>query len=237
MNSFGCHYFASWPYDDALIFMHEAWLRVRNEIGALIVGCGSHRETVITAGRNAILPLMHDGYAQALCRHLDRGGGVTAHEPGQIVLYPIFHAHHYELTPAIIVEMLEQTMIDFLRELGVQGARDDRGPGVFVDGRKIGFIGLRIKEHIVQHGLAINLFNDAAIFRTFDPCGVKDLAVTSACFHASLDHALEWYQERLVVFFLRNWCARTKMGTSFDVGVLLSSATDSSGTSTLPSGK
>lgn len=217
--------------------MEYAWLRLKEDPDGLFLGCGSHEEIVVTLGRDnlkqgpCLLP------SNAIVRQLDRGGGMTAHEPGQIVLYPIFHLDRWGLTVPVLVDILETCMMDLLSELGLRACRHNSGPGVYVGEQKIGFIGLRIKERIVQHGLALNMTNDAGIFRAFDPCGVRGLPITTAAQHVDMPHALSHYQERLVRFFLCNLLARTTMGISFDVGVLLSSATDSSGTSTFPSGK
>ena len=231
-----CHYFSCWPYDDALLFMHNAWLHVQQQPHTIMIGCGSHRET-ITIGRHDKTASAVRVILDALIRYLDRGGGMTAHEPGQIVLYPIFHIERLGLDVPSLILLLEDTMLNFLAEIGLCGHRHASGPGVFVDDKKIGFLGLRIKERVTQHGIAINLFNDAEIFQHFDPCGVKDLPITSACHHLTLPFTQKHYEQRLVYFFLRNLWARTDMGTSFDEGVLLSKATERSGISSLASGK
>lgn len=228
-----------WPYDEALTWMAEGSLYVRKTPNAFLLGCGSHKETVITLGRD---PAKQNFFPEqsglsVVIRKLDRGGGMTAHEPGQLVLYPIFNIDHQQLSVPLVIEILEEATISFLRELGLDARRSNIGPGIFIDEEKVGFIGLRIKERIVSHGLAINLLNDAAIFKAFAPCGIKSLKVTSAKHHVNLLRPQEFYQERLVHHFLQVLADRTKMGTRFDVGVLLSSATDSSGTNTLASGK
>lgn len=220
--------------------MADGFLRLQHERDALLVGCGSHKETVITLGRDILRQNFSPASfpsAQILVRHLERGGGMTAHEPGQLVLYPIFNIDSYQMPVPTLIAILENAMIAFLKELGINAHRSKIGPGVFVGDEKIGFIGLRIKERIVNHGLAINVLNDATIFNAFDPCGIPSLRVTSAKHHASLNREIAYYQERLVHHFLRFFLERIDMGTSFDVGVLLSSATDSSGTKTLASGK
>ncbi len=230
----------SWPYDDALCFMENSFATVKNDASALLIGCGSHGERVITIGRNP--DKQGQWYESALdqsvvFRQLDRGGGLTAHEPGQLVLYPIINLDHYGFSIPDFISLLEDTMIDFLAELGLNSSRSACGPGVFVGDHKIGFIGLRIKERITQHGLALNILNDANIFNAIDPCGIKCLRVTSAIHHTDLTEPMSYYQQRLAHHFLRLFFARTKIGTIFDVGVLLSNATDSRGTSTLASGK
>lgn len=196
--------FLAWPYDDALIYMRDAWARVREDRDRIFIACASHREKIITVGKSGIEPL---GFADQniLVRKIERGGGLTAHEPGQIVLYPILHIEHHKLSIRDVIHLFEATMIDFLLELGLTGTRHKSGPGIFIGDHKIGFIGIRIKEKIVQHGMAFNLMNDAKIFSQFDPCGVKDLPITSAYRHCELKLSMQQYQERMLYFFLRNF--------------------------------
>ncbi len=231
-----CEYFYEWSYDKALDFMRQAWECVQEERSRVLIGAGTHRERVVTIGRQGCSEqLVKDG--SFIVRNIDRGGGATAHEPGQLVLYPILHIEELRLSVPDLIWVFETSMIDFLAELGLHGQRHVSGPGIFIGDEKIGFIGLRIKEKIVQHGLALNLFNDAQIFKRFAPCGITNLAVTSACHLAPLPFALEHYLCRLVYLFVGRLHERTMMGINLDVGVLLSNATESSGTNAFASGK
>lgn len=204
--------YINWPYDDALVWMQAAHAKIKHDDLSLIVGCGSHRERVITVGKqkwNLSEEELKDISAPGrIIRKIERGGGLTAHEPGQLVLYPIFSLSRFALTVPALVDLLEETMLQFLSSLGIQAKRSSINPGVFIDNKKIGFIGLRIKEGIVSHGLSLNMINDHAIFTDFDPCGLSSLEITSAQEHVSLDEPLSVYAERLVDQFWSCLAAR-----------------------------
>lgn len=200
-------FFLEWPYDEALAWMNAGFSAVQHHHDEVWLGCGSHKETVITCGRR-IDPeheLDVSEHGSALIRYLDRGGGITAHEPGQLVLYPIFHLDHFSISPKDIVYLLEQIIIDFLAELGLSAERSPCGPGVYVGTKKIGFIGLRIKERIVSHGLAVNVINDAQIFNQFVPCGMPGQLITTAAHHIKLETELLNLSHRLVKHFWSNF--------------------------------
>lgn len=109
----------------------------------------------------------------------ERGGKATYHGPGQIVLYPIFDLQDHGGDVKRYVRMLEQSMIDALGALGLEGRRMPDYPGVWVDGRKIGSIGVRVAKWVSFHGLALNVTCDLAPFGWFTPCGIPDVEMTS----------------------------------------------------------
>ena len=138
---------------------------------------------VLTLGRNAnphnikISPSIAKQYGIAL-HHCERGGDVTAHLPGQIVLYPILRLAN-PLGVRAYIGVLEQTVLAVLQRHNIV-ARVRRGlPGVWVGKEKIAFIGIRIKNRVTQHGLALNVNNDLELFKHIVPCGLPDIAVTS----------------------------------------------------------
>lgn len=108
----------------------------------------------------------------------DRGGHVTYHGPGQLVAYVLFDLRRLGLGVAELVNRLEQSVIDVLADAGRTGARRPRAPGVYVDGRKIAAVGLRVRRGCTYHGIAVNVDLDLAPFRGIDPCGYPELAVT-----------------------------------------------------------
>lgn len=189
MDRFLVETFPQWPYDEALSFMAEAQERVLKNPSQVIVGIGSHEESVITLGRNRSISIIHahelHKRSEVIVREIDRGGGATAHEPGQVVLYPLLNIKLFRLAPKDLTTILENTLLSFLRRFGVEGTRSE-GPGIFIEGQKIGFIGLRIKDDVSSHGMAVNIFNEGDLFRSIDPCGVAGLPITSLYKHRSL---------------------------------------------------
>ncbi len=109
----------------------------------------------------------------------DRGGQVTYHGPGQLVTYLLIDLGRRRLGVRRFVELLEQSVVDTLAAAGVAGSRRAGAPGVYVDGRKVAALGLRVRRGCSYHGLALNVDLDLAPFRAIDPCGYPGLAVTS----------------------------------------------------------
>lgn len=108
----------------------------------------------------------------------DRGGQVTYHGPGQVVLYALFDLRRMQCSVRQLVTALEQSMISLLQEYGIQAMANPCAPGVYVDGKKIGSIGLRVKKGCSYHGLSFNVDMDLSPFQRIHPCGYKDLAMT-----------------------------------------------------------
>ncbi len=108
----------------------------------------------------------------------DRGGQITYHGPGQIVIYPLLNLRELGLGVKSLVRCLEQTVIDVLAGYGVDATRRENAPGVFVQDAKIAALGLRVKQGLSYHGLSFNYAMDLAPFSNIDPCGFKGLDVT-----------------------------------------------------------
>lgn len=105
----------------------------------------------------------------------DRGGQVTYHGPGQLIIYPLIDLHRCKLGAKRFVNLLEQTTIDTLAEYGIAARSRDDAPGVYVDDAKICSIGLRIHRGCSYHGLALNVTTDLSYFSRINPCGYKNL--------------------------------------------------------------
>ncbi len=101
----------------------------------------------------------------------DRGGQVTYHGPGQTVIYLMLDIKRLGLGSRGMVTAIEEGIIDFLAELGIEAANRDDAPGVYVDGAKIASLGLRIRRGATYHGLAINRDMDLSPWQRINPCG------------------------------------------------------------------
>ncbi len=113
------------------------------------------------------------------CVHIERGGDVTYHGPGQILAYPIFAIEKKGIAVLDFVERLEEIMIRILMDYGINGERDQRNRGVWVKGRKIGFVGIAVKKGISFHGLALNVSPDLGYFGIIHSCGLREVGITS----------------------------------------------------------
>jgi lipoyl(octanoyl) transferase len=103
---------------------------------------------------------------------------VTYHGPGQLVVYPLLNLKRRELGVRPLVTVLEQTMIETLAHFGIHAVARPEAPGVYVDGKKIGSVGIRIRNHCCYHGLSLNNAMDLMPFRFINPCGYAGLEVT-----------------------------------------------------------
>ncbi len=109
---------------------------------------------------------------------IDRGGQITYHGPGQLVVYTLIDFKRRKTSVRTIVSALENSIIATLAEYGINAAADPKRPGVYVGERKIASLGLRIKNGSVYHGLALNVNMDLTPFRSINPCGYAGLEMT-----------------------------------------------------------
>ncbi len=108
----------------------------------------------------------------------DRGGQVTYHGPGQVVVYPLLDLDRRGLGVRCLVDKLEQAAIDVLADLGQIGQRREGAPGVYVADAKIASIGLKVRRGRTYHGLAFNVDMDLSPFALINPCGFAGQAMT-----------------------------------------------------------
>lgn len=127
------------------------------------------------AGRAEHLPAADAGIP---CIKVDRGGQVTYHGPGQVVVYTLVDLRRRNLSVRAMVDLLEQAAIDVLARLAIHGARRAGAPGVYVGDAKIAALGLKVKNGCCYHGLSFNVDADLAPFSAIDPCGYPGLRVT-----------------------------------------------------------
>lgn len=110
--------------------------------------------------------------------NVDRGGQVTYHGPGQIVLYCLLDLERLGIGVQELVQKLEQAIMNLLASYGIVSTARRDAPGVYVDGAKIAALGLRIKRGKSYHGLSLNVDMDLEPFSRINPCGYEDMAVT-----------------------------------------------------------
>ncbi|MDZ7840363.1 MAG: lipoyl(octanoyl) transferase LipB [Gammaproteobacteria bacterium] len=108
----------------------------------------------------------------------DRGGQITYHGPGQLIVYALLDIRRRGLGVRRLVNVLEQSVIDLLGRYDITGRRRDKAPGVYVDDRKIAALGVRIRRGSSYHGLSLNIDMDLGPFADIDPCGFEGLEVT-----------------------------------------------------------
>ncbi|HKU13713.1 MAG TPA: lipoyl(octanoyl) transferase LipB [Steroidobacteraceae bacterium] len=109
---------------------------------------------------------------------IDRGGQVTYHGPGQLVVYPLLDVRRHALGVRQLVVALENGIIALLASWNIEAVGRRDAPGIYVEGRKLASIGLRIRRGCSYHGLAFNVAMDLEPFRRINPCGYRGLEVT-----------------------------------------------------------
>lgn len=136
---------------------------------------------------------------------IDRGGDITFHGPGQLVVYPVFDLANFGIGTATFVSKLEDAVINLLAKINIQASRLEGAAGIWVDvdtyPKKVCAIGIKVSKQVTMHGIAINVTTDLAWFDKIVPCGLQDKGVTSILAltgqNYSLDEIAVRFQEEL----------------------------------------
>lgn len=189
------------PYDEALAMQQAQSERLlKGESEEQVVFAVEHPPT-ITIGRSGtfahvVAPREELERIQMTIREVDRGGDVTYHGPGQLVLYPILHLSPWGNDIGRYVRMLEACAISRLAQLGIEATRLEGYPGAWVGNNKICAVGVRARrrisgEFVTSHGIALNIATDLSHFDTIVPCGLVDKGVTSVARELNLDEPFD----------------------------------------------
>lgn len=182
------------PYQDGLQIQQE-WLNGQN--GELPVILGFEHPAIITLGiRGTVDDIIS---AEFPVHRVDRGGQATLHNPGQLVIYPIFDLNCISMTVRQFVESMLETTSATLREcnITIQSQKD----GVFTRKGKIASAGFNIKQKKTSHGLAINICNDLSAFRSIKACGISQ---------PQMDKVSHYSKEMTPELFFKLWEAQFK---------------------------
>jgi lipoyl(octanoyl) transferase len=114
---------------------------------------------------------------------IDRGGQVTYHGPGQLMIYPLLNLRRLKLGPRDLVVALENAVVAYAGELGLSASGSRQAPGVYIAGAKLASIGLRIRRGACYHGMALNVSLDPQPFERINVCGYRNLSVTRLADH------------------------------------------------------
>ncbi len=173
----------------------EVWDKQLQLSEALIDGRGS--EEVLMVEHNHVYTLGLHGKAENMLLnegqlkergiefiHIERGGDITYHGPGQIVVYPIINLKAHKLGVKDYVHLLEQIVIDLLATYGIESGRVEGATGVWLGigtpaERKICAIGVKCSHFVTRHGFALNINTDLSYFSLINPCGFVDKGITS----------------------------------------------------------
>jgi len=129
---------------------------------------------------------------------VDRGGQITYHGPGQIVVYTLLDLRRRGLGVRALVRKLENAVIELLADYGIEAKGRDDAPGVYVAGAKLAALGLRVRNGCCFHGMSLNVDMDLSPYRAIDPCGYPGLQVTRLR-NLGIDEPAETVAEKLLV--------------------------------------
>ena len=132
---------------------------------------------------------------------IDRGGQVTYHGPGILMVYPLIDIRRANIGVRRLVTALEQSVVDLAAEYGIDAAAKPEAPGVYVDGAKLASVGLRIRRGASFHGMALNVNADLEPFARINPCGYQGLEMTDLQ-RLGVELSLEEAARRLEVHLL-----------------------------------
>lgn len=158
-------------YQAMKAFTNERHDRTADEIWYLehppvyTLGMAARKQHILDAGQIAVI-------------QSDRGGQVTYHGPGQLVVYLLINLKRHGFAIKDFVRRLEQSLIDMLSGLDISAGRKPGAPGVYIAGKKIAALGIRVRKDCCYHGLSFNIDMDKSPFAGIDPCGYPGLEVT-----------------------------------------------------------
>lgn len=176
---------------------YDAALKVQMDQADALLALRTDEQTVFTVEHPPTITIGRSGSTQNIVaspsvleqegivvRDVDRGGDVTYHGPGQLVVYPVLHLKPWQNDVGHYVRLLEEVVIESLKTIDLIGERDSNYPGVWVNGEKICAVGCRVRrrkdgEFVTHHGIALNVTTHLPHFATIVPCGIQDRGVTS----------------------------------------------------------
>ena len=180
---------------------------------------GECRDTVLIVEHRAVITLGARESANVLLAErseleakgievvkIRRGGGTTAHNPGQLVFYPVLRIAEFGLGISDYIRRLEGIGIELLDEMGVKCCRRKGFPGLWVGGRKIASVGVRVSKGVTLHGMAINICNDLSIFEYLVPCGLEGIEMTSVFEETGKRESMTKVKAKLTNLLLKHFC-------------------------------
>ncbi|MFB0553249.1 MAG: lipoyl(octanoyl) transferase LipB [Phycisphaerae bacterium] len=188
-------------YRETLQLQHRLREKRRRDEIANTILILEHPDTITLGARQSANKLLAGGEELAQ-KHIDvvdirRGGGTTAHNPGQLVFYPILNLQQLNLGISEYIRELESIGAELLEQLGVHAGRQKGYPGLWVGAKKIASIGVRVSKFITYHGMAINITNDLSIFDFIAPCGLDGVEMTSVLKETHKHHSMSQIKKNL----------------------------------------
>ncbi len=166
-------------------------LRIQNEIREETIKNNNSGCVILTEHEKVFTLGLRESGSNLLCSESElskkgfdiektnRGGMVTYHGPGQLIIYPIMNLKRHKLKLKEYVAKLETSVIEMLKMFGIKAKRKEGYPGAWISSKKIGSLGIHAKKSVTMHGFALNVFTDLKDFGYINPCGFESLEITS----------------------------------------------------------
>ena len=202
--------------DWGLIEYTQGFRRQRDLVEKVQMGAPDHlifceHPAVLTLGRMtnpaSLLYQRHDIEERGVkITMVDRGGDVTLHAPGQLIIYPIFNLNNHGKDLKVYMEKLEEVAVDLLKNFGILAISISGKRGVFVGEDKIISIGVGIRKWVTYHGLGINVNTDLSLFNLIKPCGLN-VRMTSIQKLKGHQMAMEDVKIKTIDLFQKEFCS------------------------------
>jgi len=187
------------PYKKAMLFLNKRVEEVKNGENKELIWLLEHPKTYtggVSFKKNEII----DRKIKLI--ETNRGGKITLHNPGQKIVYFVINLNHRKKDIRKLINIIETSIIEFLKILKINGKKDKKNIGIWVEGKKIAAIGLRVSRWIAFHGFSINISNNLNEYLKIVPCGLDNTKITSVFSEKKI--IPKNFEEKLVKIFIKN---------------------------------
>jgi len=187
------------PYKKAMIFLNNRVEEVKIGNNTELLWVLEHPKT-FTAGVSYNQKEILDKKIKII--KTNRGGKITLHNPGQKIMYFVIDLNKRKKDIRKLINTLEISIIEFLRIFNIKGIKDKKNIGIWVKGKKIAAIGLRVSRWVAFHGLSINISNNLKDYLKIKPCGLNNTQITSILSEKKLRP--KNFEDKLINIFIKN---------------------------------
>ncbi|MDC1079352.1 lipoyl(octanoyl) transferase LipB [Pelagibacteraceae bacterium] len=187
------------PYEKAMLFLNKRVKEVKNGDNKELIWILEHPKTY-TAGVSFKQNEIIDKTIKII--RTNRGGKITLHNPGQKIIYFVLNLNNRKKDIRKFINTIETTIIEFLKILKINAKKDKKNIGIWVKGKKIAAIGLRVSRWVAFHGFSINISNNLKEYLKIVPCGLDNKKVTSVFLERKI--VPKNFEQKLVNIFVKN---------------------------------
>ena len=187
------------PYEKAMLFLSKRVKEVKNGDNKELIWILEHPKTY-TAGVSFKQNEIIDKTIKII--RTNRGGKITLHNPGQKIIYFVLNLNNRKKDIRKFINTIETTIIEFLKILKINAKKDKKNIGIWVKGKKIAAIGLRVSRWVAFHGFSINISNNLKEYLKIVPCGLDNKKVTSVLLERKI--VPKNFEKKLVNIFVKN---------------------------------